>query len=142
MADSKRKVTIYRWKSTCTRGNTDSESCNTPTKTTQSATSTGCTYGNSIPPEEPSVKTGKSPEAEIHNNRVFEIMGEPSSEGAVVVFGRFNPPTTGHEKLLKSANSEAERLGFDLRVYPSRTVDVKESTTALVLRLNICRRCS
>ena len=83
--------------------------------------------GTQAPPEEPSVKTGKSPEAGDSQQQSAEIMGEPSSEGAVVVFGRFNPPTTGHEKLLKSANSEAERLGFDLRVYPSRTVDAKKN---------------
>ena len=54
-------------------------------------------------------------------------MGQPTSEGAVVVFGRFNPPTTGHEKLLKSAASEASRTGADLRIYPSRTVDAKKN---------------
>ena len=54
-------------------------------------------------------------------------MGEPSSEGAVVVFGRFNPPTTGHEKLLKSAGTEASRTGADLRIYPSRSVDAKKN---------------
>ena len=36
-----------------------------------------------------------------------EIMGPPSSESVVITFGRFNPPTTGHEKLLKSANDDA-----------------------------------
>ena len=54
-------------------------------------------------------------------------MGAPSSEGAVIVFGRFNPPTTGHEKLIKSASDEAARAKFDLRIYPSRSVDSKKN---------------
>ena len=56
-----------------------------------------------------------------------EIMGEPESEGAVIVFGRFNPPTTGHEKLLQAASTEASRQGADLRIYPSRSVDPKKN---------------
>jgi hypothetical protein len=38
-----------------------------------------------------------------------------------VVFGRFNPPTAGHEKLLQQAEKVA--AGGDLKIYPSRTVD-------------------
>ena len=56
-----------------------------------------------------------------------EIMGEPESEGAVIVFGRFNPPTVGHEKLLQAASTEASRQGADLRIYPSRSVDPKKN---------------
>ena len=56
-----------------------------------------------------------------------EIMGEPTSEGVVIVFGRFNPPTVGHQKLLDAASSEASRSGFDLRIYPSRSVDPKKN---------------
>ena len=54
-------------------------------------------------------------------------MGIPTSEGVVITFGRFNPPTVGHEKLLKSASSEASRLGYDLKIYPSRSVDAKKN---------------
>ena len=68
---------------------------------------------------------GKSPGPGDTQQQTAEIMG-PSSEGAVVTFGRFNPPTTGHEKLLKSASAES-RTGADLRIYPSRTVDSKKN---------------
>ncbi len=78
-------------------------------------------------PEEPTVKDGKAPEQGDPASQTAEIMGAPSSESAVVVFGRFNPPTIGHEKLLKSANDEAARVGSDLRIYPSRTVDAKKN---------------
>ena len=79
------------------------------------------------PVEEPTVKDGKAPEEGDTQSQSAEIMGAPSSEGAVVVFGRFNPPTTGHEKLIKSASDEAARTKFDLRVYPSRSVDAKKN---------------
>ena len=77
--------------------------------------------------EQPPEEGGKSPEPGDTQQQTAEIMGQPTSEGAVVVFGRFNPPTTGHEKLLKSAASEASRTGADLRIYPSRTVDAKKN---------------
>ena len=77
--------------------------------------------------EQPPEEGGKSPEPGDTQQQTAEIMGHPTSEGAVVVFGRFNPPTTGHEKLLKSAASEASRTGADLRIYPSRTVDAKKN---------------
>ena len=79
------------------------------------------------PVEEPSVEDGKAPEEGDTQQQTAEIMGAPSSEGAVVVFGRFNPPTTGHEKLIKSASDEAARSKSDLRIYPSRSVDSKKN---------------
>jgi hypothetical protein len=42
-----------------------------------------------------------------------------------IVFGRFNPPTVGHDKLLKSAVRIS--AGGDVKVYPSRTQDPKKN---------------
>ena len=79
-------------------------------------------------PQQPEVEgEGKSPEPGDAQKQTAEIMGAPSSESVVVTFGRFNPPTTGHEKLLKSASAEAERSKSDFRVYPSRSVDSKKN---------------
>ena len=61
------------------------------------------------------------------NQQTAEVMGAASSEGVVVVFGRFNPPTVGHQKLLDKAASEASRLGYDFKIYPSRSVDAKKN---------------
>jgi len=47
------------------------------------------------------------------------------NETVTVAFGRFNPPTVGHEKLLKAAEKIAE--GGDLKIYPSRTQDPKKN---------------
>ena len=77
--------------------------------------------------QQPETGGSKSPEPGDTKQQTAEIMGTPTSEGAVVVFGRFNPPTTGHEKLLKSASTEASRTGADLRIYPSRSVDAKKN---------------
>jgi hypothetical protein len=54
--------------------------------------------------------------------------GEPVGETGdtlTVVFGRFNPPTKGHEKLLKAAKKAS--VGGELKVYPSRTQDPKKN---------------
>ena len=42
-----------------------------------------------------------------------------------VVFGRFNPPTVGHQKLLDAAKKTAGKGG--LRIYPSRSNDPKKN---------------
>ena len=42
-----------------------------------------------------------------------------------VVFGRFNPPTIGHEKTFNMAKKVA--VGGDLKIYPSRTQDPKKN---------------
>lgn len=52
---------------------------------------------------------------------------ELESTGVVIVFGRFNPPTIGHEKLLKAAATQAKRDDADLAIYPSRTQDKKKN---------------
>ncbi len=47
------------------------------------------------------------------------------SDTLTVAFGRFNPPTVGHEKLLKAARKASQ--GGDLKIYPSRTQDPKKN---------------
>ena len=47
------------------------------------------------------------------------------TEDLTIVFGRFNPPTVGHEKLLSQAQKTA--AGGDLKIYPSRTQDPKKN---------------
>jgi FAD synthase len=39
--------------------------------------------------------------------------------GIVVTFGRFQPPTSGHEKVVDKVLSVAKRMGFDSRIYTS-----------------------
>ena len=44
---------------------------------------------------------------------------------ATVAFGRFNPPTVGHEKLMNAAKAASK--GGDYQIYPSRTQDDKKN---------------
>jgi len=46
---------------------------------------------------------------------------------AVFVFGRFNPPTIGHEKLLNALTATAQREGGKALVYTSSTQDTKKN---------------
>ena len=50
---------------------------------------------------------------------------EQETPPLTVVFGRFNPPTVGHEKLLQSAKRIS--VGGDIKIYPSRTQDPKKN---------------
>jgi len=57
--------------------------------------------------------------------------GEVTDQGAAdgdtltVAFGRFNPPTVGHGKLLAAAKKASQ--GGELKIYPSRTQDPKKN---------------
>ena len=46
---------------------------------------------------------------------------------AVFTFGRFNPPTTGHEKLIKKVSSEASKLGADYFIFASKSQNAKKN---------------
>ena len=48
-----------------------------------------------------------------------------AGEALTVAFGRFNPPTVGHGKLLSAAKKAS--AGGDLKIYPSRTQDPKKN---------------
>jgi hypothetical protein len=54
-----------------------------------------------------------------------QTTGEEPAPTLTVVFGRFNPPTVGHETLLKAAAKAS--AGGDLKIYPSRTQDPKKN---------------
>jgi hypothetical protein len=48
-----------------------------------------------------------------------------TTETLTVAFGRFNPPTVGHGKLLAAAKKASQ--GGDLKIYPSRSQDPKKN---------------
>ena len=50
---------------------------------------------------------------------------EGEGQTLTTAFGRFNPPTVGHEKLLSAARKAA--AGGALKIYPSRTQDAKKN---------------
>ena len=72
------------------------------------------------PRQQPAPRQAKAAEAEPEG-------GATSGGGdtLTVAFGRFNPPTVGHGKLLGAAKKAA--AGGDLKIYPSRTQDPKKN---------------
>ena len=64
----------------------------------------------------------------------------PEFPGVVVVFGRFNPPTIGHQKLLDRAAKEANKKGYELRIYPSRSNDPKKNPLTPQMKISYMRQ--
>jgi len=67
----------------------------------------------------------KSQEQQPERKQAEVLRGDEDGQSVTVVFGRFNPPTTGHKKLLDSASNIS--AGAELRIYPSRTQDPKKN---------------
>lgn len=53
--------------------------------------------------------------------------GQVDQGSISVTFGRFNPPTVGHEKLLNRVAQQAKSSGGEYRIYPSRSEDPKKN---------------
>jgi len=56
-----------------------------------------------------------------------KFMKEGEDKTAVFSFGRMNPPTTGHGKLIKKVMSVAKKVGGIPMIYPSKTEDKKKN---------------
>ena len=58
----------------------------------------------------------------------FRELIEAKGDTAVFTFGRFNPPTTGHEKLINAvAKQQKKNAGSKMYVYPSHSQDAKKN---------------
>ena len=57
----------------------------------------------------------------------FKEINEARGDTAVFTFGRFNPPTTGHEKLINAlASQQSKNAGSKMYVYPSHSQNAKK----------------
>tara|TARA_R100000734_G_C3318008_1_gene111696 strand:- start:153 stop:1379 length:1227 start_codon:yes stop_codon:yes gene_type:complete len=63
---------------------------------------------------------------------------EASTDTLTLAFGRFNPPTVGHEKLLQMARKTA--AGGDLKIYPSRTQDPKKNPLDADMKVSFMKK--
>jgi len=88
-----------------------------PTAKSRAAAQPEPTQQKVAQPEEPARVSGETGTGEEGTESVEDT--------ATVVFGRFNPPTVGHGKLLSAAKKAA--AGGDLAIYPSRTQDPKKN---------------
>ena len=73
--------------------------------------------------------------------KTAEPEGDDKSGGGdtlTTAFGRFNPPTIGHEKLLQAAKKAA--VGGDLKIYPSRTQDNKKNPLDPDMKVSYMRK--
>lgn len=65
--------------------------------------------------------------------------GEVEDRGTLTIaFGRFNPPTTGHEKLLDSVAKVAGK--GDYKIYPSRSNDPKKNPLDPDTKIEVMRK--
>tara|TARA_Y100000593_G_scaffold8046_1_gene14856 strand:+ start:983 stop:3040 length:2058 start_codon:yes stop_codon:yes gene_type:complete len=58
---------------------------------------------------------------------VRTFLNEDNTKAIVVTFGRFQPPTIGHEKLIDAVISNARKERAEHRIYPSRSHDAKKN---------------
>ena len=65
------------------------------------------------------------PEAQKAKGSGEEEKTKRGSDALTIVFGRFNPPTTGHKKLFDMAKNISGE--DDMRIYPSRSQDPKKN---------------
>jgi nicotinic acid mononucleotide adenylyltransferase len=59
--------------------------------------------------------------------RYSQFLKELPSKTVVLAFGRFNPPTIGHELLIKAVKKVAKTHNADHSIYASRTTDSKKN---------------
>ena len=58
----------------------------------------------------------------------FKELMEKAGDTAVFTFGRFNPPTTGHEKLIEAvANQQSKNAGSKMYIYASQSNDPQKN---------------
>ena len=72
-----------------------------------------------------SVAAAAPPEGQKAGAKGEEEKKKRGSDALTIVFGRFNPPTTGHKKLFDMAKNISGE--DDLRIYPSRSHDPKKN---------------
>ena len=59
--------------------------------------------------------------------RYSQFLKELPSKTVVLAFGRFNPPTIGHELLIKAVKKVAKTHNSDHSIYASKTTDTKKN---------------
>lgn len=64
---------------------------------------------------------------EIDTTPIIEPLKEETGKHAVVTFGRMNPPTTGHEKLVNHVKALAKKHGAETHVFLSHSHDSKKN---------------
>ena len=90
------------------------------------------------PKEEPKKPVPKETGAAATKAGEGEENGAETSEVLTVAFGRFNPPTVGHGKLLSAAKKASQ--GGDLKIYPSRSQDPKKNPLDPYMKISFMKK--
>ena len=67
-------------------------------------------------------------------------MTEKKGDTVVFTFGRFNPPTVGHEKLITAVQAVSRTEGGDYFVYPSHSQDNKKNPLTQAQRIKYMKK--
>ena len=74
------------------------------------------------------------------NNNSLMYLEEAKVRPVVLTFGRFQPPTVGHQLLITSVINIARKYGAEHRIYPSRTQDAKKNPLSTRDKIRFMRR--
>ena len=94
--------------------------------------------------QQPAPKPRAAAPAEVPNQKKVAPQDQGGGDKAgggdtlTLAFGRFNPPTVGHEKLLSAARKAS--AGGELKIYPSRTVDNKKNPIDPDMKVSYMRK--
>jgi len=69
-----------------------------------------------------------------------KFMTEKKGDTVVFTFGRFNPPTVGHEKLITAVQAVSKTEGGDYFVYPSHSQDNKKNPLSQAQRIKYMKK--
>ena len=67
------------------------------------------------------------------------FLNEAKDKTAIFAFGRMNPPTTGHAKLVKKVMSVAKKENGIPMIYPSKTEDNKSNPLAYKTKIEVLK---
>jgi nicotinic acid mononucleotide adenylyltransferase/shikimate kinase len=84
----------------------------------------------------------KSKKDEKLNNNRIEVnptLKEASSKKVVISWGRMNPPTIGHEKLVKRVQDTARKIGAKAEIYLSQSQDAKKNPLSYSDKVTIAK---
>lgn len=84
-------------------------------------------------------KKTKKKVVQVNQTRIITKPTEEDLREAVIIFGRFNPPTVGHEMMINKAREIAESKDADLLVYLSHSHDNKKNPLPYNLKLDLCQ---
>lgn len=95
----------------------------------------------SQPTQEPAPQQEPVPQQEPQTNQPVEMVPpevEKTKGTLTVAFGRFNPPTTGHEKLLNTVATSSD--DGDYIIVPSRSQDKKKNPLDADTKVSVMRQ--